>query len=79
MDPHSAIRTHEGYPGEVLRCHLGLIVPPGDCAIRVGSEQRRWEEGKCLVFNDRVEHEAWNRTSGARVVLLIDFVPHILK
>jgi hypothetical protein len=28
-----------------------------------------------LVFDDRVEHEAWNLTPEPRIVLLLDFVP----
>ncbi len=61
----------------VLRCHLGLIIPatytPFGCAIRIADEIRNWQEGQCLVFDDTVEHEAWNRSQGTRVVLLIDF------
>jgi len=63
---------YEGYSGYVLRCHLGLEIPDG-CAIRVGDETREWEPGKCLVFDDSVEHEAWNRGSQTRTVLLVDF------
>ncbi len=62
----------------VLRCHLALIVPPAitpvGCAIRVGEHLMNWEEGKCLVFDDTIEHEAWNRTEGTRVVLIADFL-----
>ena len=43
LAPGTHIKPHVGYTSEVLRCHLGLIVPP-DCALRVGSETRRWEE-----------------------------------
>jgi len=75
LRPGTRIRPHAGYPGAFLRCHLGLSVPPGDCALRVAGEVRRWEEGEVLVLDDRVEHEAWNLTSRDRVVLLIDFVP----
>lgn len=61
---------------QVLRCHLALIVPPAltpiGCAIRVGEELQNWTEGKCLVFDDTIQHEAWNRTQGTRVVLLVD-------
>jgi beta-hydroxylase len=73
MEAGTHIKPHVGYTEAVLRCHLGLIVPPGDCALRVGPETRSWEEGKCLVFDDRTEHEAWNRTGKDRIVLLIDF------
>lgn len=66
------ITPHTGYPDGVLRCHLGLMIPE-DCAIRVGDETRRWAEGKCLVFDDTVEHEAWNHSQETRVVLLLDF------
>ncbi len=32
-------------------------VEAGKCEIRVGSEWRRWEFGKCIVFDDSFEHE----------------------
>ena len=64
---------YEGYSGYVLRIHLGLQIPEG-CALRVGSETRSWTEGGVLVFDDTIEHEAWNRSSGTRTVLLCDFL-----
>jgi beta-hydroxylase len=68
--PH---RGYEGYSGYVLRVHLGLEVPDG-CAMRVGTETRSWKEGECLVFDDSIEHEAWNRSNRARTILLCDFL-----
>ena len=68
--PH---RGYEGYSGYVLRLHLGLDVPAG-CGIRVGTETKGWQEGKCLVFDDSFEHEAWNRGDRTRTVLLCDFL-----
>ena len=72
LAPGTHIRPHTGYTGDVLRCHLGLIAPPG-CRLRVGGETRAWEESKCLVFDDTLEHEAWNESGDERVVLLLDF------
>lgn len=72
MKPNTHITPHTGNPEGVLRCHLGLMIPE-NCGIRVGSETRSWEEGKCMVFNDTVEHEAWNKSDKSRVVLLLDF------
>jgi beta-hydroxylase len=72
LAPGTHIAPHTGYPDGVLRCHLGLIIPE-NCGIRVGSETRHWEAGKCLVFDDTMEHEAWNRSDRTRVVLLLDF------
>jgi aspartate beta-hydroxylase len=66
------IAPHEGPTNLRLRCHLGITVPAGDCAIRVGHETRRWVEGDCLVFDDHFEHEAWNHTGADRVVLIVD-------
>jgi beta-hydroxylase len=72
LEPGTHIKPHVGYASNVLRCHLGLIVP-GDCALRVGPETRTWQEGRCMVFDDTTEHEAWNRSDRSRVVLIIDF------
>lgn len=75
LAPGTHIHPHRGRPGPYLRCHLGLEVPQGDCAIRVAGASRGWGEGDLLVLDDRLEHEAWNRTPTRRVVLLFDFVP----
>jgi len=75
LRPGTRIRPHQGYQGQFLRCHLALDVPEGDCALRVAGETRKWSAGKAFVFDDRLEHAAWNLTAGDRVVLLIDFIP----
>jgi Aspartyl/Asparaginyl beta-hydroxylase len=66
------ISAHRGPTNLRLRCHLGLEVPDGDCAIRVEDETRHWQEGGCLVFDDHFEHEAWNHTAADRLVLIVD-------
>ena len=68
------IKPHVGYTDAVLRSHLGLIIPEGDCALMVGDTVHRWEPGKAFVFDDREQHEAWNRTDGSRYILLVDFI-----
>jgi len=75
LRPRTRIQPHRGYAGEYLRCHLGLKVPGGECGLTVGGETRRWREGEVLVFDDRVEHAAWNDHEEERVVLLLDFIP----
>jgi hypothetical protein len=72
MRAGTQIAAHRGPTNLRLRCHLGIQVPEGDCAIRVGRETRAWEEGRCLVFDDHFEHEAWNHTDEDRVVLIAD-------
>jgi beta-hydroxylase len=75
LQPKTTIKPHVGYPGKFLRCHLGLIIPDGDAALRVGDTTRKWEVGKVMVFDDRLEHAAWNLTNDQRAVLLFDFIP----
>jgi hypothetical protein len=65
------IGAHTGMHNTRLICHLPLIVPPG-CRFRVGNEIREWEEGKLLIFDDTIEHEAWNDSAEDRVVLIFD-------
>jgi aspartate beta-hydroxylase len=69
--PGTHVRPHCGPHNARLRCHFGLLVPPG-CRIRVGEEIRTWKEGACLVFDDSFEHEVWNDGDETRVVLLLD-------
>lgn len=66
------IKPHIGYSKTVLRCHLGLIVPD-ECALRVGTQTQNWQEGHCFIFDDTIEHEAWNYGDNNRIILLIDF------
>jgi aspartate beta-hydroxylase len=33
---------------------------------------REWEEGRAWVFDDTIEHEAWNESDRTRVILLFD-------
>lgn len=63
------IPAHTGTHNTRLICHLPLIVPP-ECGFRVGNQVREWEEGKLLIFDDTVEHEAWNNSGEDRVVLI---------
>jgi hypothetical protein len=66
------ISTHRGPTNLRVRCHLAVTVPEGDCAIRVGNRTERWQEGKCLVFDDYFVHEAWNHAEEDRIVLVVD-------
>lgn len=71
LRPHSRIPAHHGMINTRFVCHLPLIVPPG-CGFRVGNQTRGWQVGELLVFDDTVEHEAWNDSDHNRVVLIFD-------
>jgi aspartate beta-hydroxylase len=71
LRPGARIPPHTGMVNTRLICHLPLIVPPR-CGFRVGNETREWVEGKAWVFDDTIEHEAWNLSNQNRVILLFE-------
>jgi aspartyl/asparaginyl beta-hydroxylase (cupin superfamily) len=77
LAPRTRIPPHTGVSNTRLVVHVPLIVPPG-CGFRVGSETRHWESGRAWVFDDTIEHEAWNDSDEPRAILLIDtWNPHL--
>jgi aspartyl/asparaginyl beta-hydroxylase (cupin superfamily) len=71
LDARTRIPPHTGVTNTRLIVHLPLIVPPG-CGFRVGGETREWQPGKAWVFDDTIEHEAWNDSDLPRAVLIFD-------
>ena len=71
LRPGAHIPAHNGMVNTRLIGHLPLIVPPG-CRFRVGNETREWVEGKAWLFDDTIEHEAWNGSEETRVILLFE-------
>jgi aspartate beta-hydroxylase len=65
------IPAHHGATNTRLICHLPLIVPP-NCRFRVGNDQKEWKKGEILIFDDTIEHEAWNNSDQDRYVLIFD-------
>ena len=72
LHPKTRIPRHFGSINGRLIVHLPLIVPANCGALSVADEAREWEEGKCLIFDDSFEHEAWNDSDGIRVILRLD-------
>jgi len=77
LAPRTRIPPHTGVTNTRLVCHLPLIVPP-NCGFRVGETTRAWRVGEGFVFDDTIEHEAWNDSDELRVVLIIDLWPPAL-
>jgi Aspartyl/Asparaginyl beta-hydroxylase len=71
LKPGARIPPHHGAINCRLICHLPLVVP-GNGALRVGNQTRLWERGKLLIFDDSIEHEAWNDAASDRIVLIFD-------
>lgn len=71
LQPGATIAPHHGMINARLICHLPLIIP-GEGALRVAGEARQWTEGELMIFDDSVEHEAWNNADRDRIVLIFD-------
>src|SRR5262249_36836836 len=71
LSARTHIPPHTGSANTRLIVHLPLLLPP-DCAFRVGNGTRAWEMGCAWVFDDTIEHEAWNNSGETRVILIFD-------
>jgi aspartate beta-hydroxylase len=77
LEPHTRIPPHNGVSNTRLVLHLPLVLPPG-CGFRVGSETRQWRMGEAWVFDDTIDHEAWNDSDQARTIMICDlWNPHL--
>ena len=71
LKPGVRLPPHTGVSNTRLVGHLPLVVPPG-CGFRVGDETRTWQHGVGWVFDDTIEHEAWNESDQTRAILIFD-------
>lgn len=71
LDARTRIPAHTGSTNTRLLTHLPLILP-GPARFRVGNEVREWKLGQAWVFDDTIEHEAWNDADQLRVILIFD-------
>ena len=71
LEPGTRIPPHTGVTNTRAIVHLPLIVPE-KCGFRVGSRTREWIPGKAWVFDDTIEHEAWNLSESPRAILIFD-------
>ncbi len=77
LAPGAHIALHQGPSNVKVTCHMGIDVPEDESdsatvRLQVGKEARRWSVGQWFGFIDSTPHEAWNRTSQPRTVLIVD-------
>ncbi|XP_068018563.1 aspartyl/asparaginyl beta-hydroxylase isoform X4 [Melanerpes formicivorus] len=72
MHPGTHVWPHTGPTNCRLRMHLGLVIPQEGCRIRCAQENRTWEEGKVLIFDDSFEHEVWQEATASRLIFIVD-------
>jgi len=71
LAPRTRLPPHTGTTNTRSIVHLPLVVPEG-CCFRVGADARTWKKGKAWVFDDSIEHEAWNDSDEIRIILIFD-------
>jgi aspartyl/asparaginyl beta-hydroxylase (cupin superfamily) len=71
LEPHTRIPPHSGSANTRLLVHLPLVLP-GPARFRVGNVTRPWRMGEAWVFDDTIEHEAWNDADAPRAILIFD-------
>jgi aspartate beta-hydroxylase len=71
LAPRTRIPPHTGSTNSRLLVHLPLVLP-GPAGFRVGNDTRQWRMGEAWVFDDTIEHEAWNDADETRVILIFD-------
>ncbi|MFB2877880.1 aspartyl/asparaginyl beta-hydroxylase domain-containing protein [Floridanema aerugineum] len=71
--PGLDVKLHVNYNPHMNRGYLGLIVPPGDIAMKICHDQLYWHEGEFLVLDHSYPHCPHNYTDYDRTVLVVDF------
>jgi hypothetical protein len=66
MPPKTHIKPHSDMCNFVLTCHLGVDVPEGECDLTVGDRTVEWRNGKVMLFDTSILHEAENRADVTR-------------
>ncbi len=76
LEAHTQVLPHIGETNTTIRGHLGISIPAPwpVMGIRVGTEERGWEEGKLTLFSDCHRHTVWNNSDERRFVLVFDVV-----
>lgn len=71
--PGTKIAGHCGPTNARIRCHVPLQIPKG-FFISVAGEEKTWQEGRTLIFDDSYYHKVYCHGSitEPRVVLMID-------
>lgn len=79
LGPNTTLTLHKGWgnlSNNVLRCHMGLVVPKNKCKVYVlgnSNDEMIQKEGKWLIFDDSLYHSASNDDNEKdRIILLLD-------
>ena len=74
MKPKTSIKPHSDFTNFVLTSHLPLVIPQNGnnkCRLSVGDETREWLEGKVILFDTSIYHDAINDSEEMRYILML--------
>jgi len=74
MKPRTSIKPHSDFTNFVLTSHLPLVIPENGsnkCRLSVGDETRQWLEGKIILFDTSIYHDAINDSDEMRYILML--------
>jgi aspartate beta-hydroxylase len=74
MRPNSRIEPHTDFTNFVLTSHLALDIPgsgENKCRITVGDETREWINGRVMVLDTSLLHDAANDSDRTRYILML--------
>lgn len=74
MKPQTSIKPHSDFTNFVLTSHVPLVIPDNGnnkCRLSVGDETRQWLEGKVILFDTSIYHDAVNDSDEMRYILML--------
>eukprot|EP00571_Detonula_confervacea_P008141 CAMPEP_0172320278 /NCGR_PEP_ID=MMETSP1058-20130122/40176_1 /TAXON_ID=83371 /ORGANISM="Detonula confervacea, Strain CCMP 353" /LENGTH=356 /DNA_ID=CAMNT_0013035511 /DNA_START=245 /DNA_END=1315 /DNA_ORIENTATION=+ len=74
MAPQTSIKPHSDFTNFVLTSHVPLVIPENGnnkCRLSVGDETRQWLEGKVILFDTSIYHDAINDSEEMRYILML--------
>jgi len=74
LEPNVITELHHDFNHDILRCHIPIIIPDGNVAIKINNEIKKWNNDEYFIFDDTFDHQAWNYTKNKRIVLIIDII-----
>ena len=76
MESKSKIKAHSDFTNFAVTAHLVIDIPNG-CLLTIGDKTHKWENGKFMLFNMSILHEAVNNLPTQTRYILMMRVWHL--
>lgn len=68
--PPVELVSHTGYTSGMMIHHFGIEIPEGDSYLNIEGKNFKWVEGRGSVWDDKLQHSAWNRNDTHRRIII---------